>query len=215
MKERRKSARFRVPPGVESTVDGASVRLVDLSAIGARIEHGNRFQGNAATLRVRWQETAIEIPLRVAHSEIVGIDGSRLVYQTGVHFLRCDHVIDGVVTSIISHAQSLDESAAPAALPSQIPPSRTQEAAGDADARNVQFLRDDFDENLPYAQFRRTPSGWRKSYVASPLQPEDGFTISRGAHDFDELQRTFDAADPETRRMMQTALQEQLKISSK
>jgi len=77
--------------------------------------------------------------------------------------------------------------------------------------RQINLLRAESDEHLEYAQFRLTPGGWEKDYVATPAQPEDGFTISRDRQDFDELQRTYEAADDDTRRMMRIALESQLR----
>ena len=45
------------------------------------------------------------------------------------------------------------------------------------------------------------------SWELTPAQPEDGFTVRRDEPDLDELQKTFECADAETRRMMQIALE--------
>jgi hypothetical protein len=58
---------------------------------------------------------------------------------------------------------------------------------------------------------RYRDSRWSKHYTATPQQPDDGLTISRDqAQEIDMLQRTYETADPETRRMMRIAMAAQL-----
>jgi len=104
------------------------------------------------------------------------------------------------------------------ALPSQIGKPLASRAAAqppivdldDSWIRQIGLLRQDPDEQLQYAQFRLTESGWQKDYVSSSAQPVDGFTIRRNRHDFDEMQRTFEVADADTPRMMHIALESEL-----
>jgi hypothetical protein len=141
----------------------------------------------------------------VARSEIVGRRGDKLTYRTGIYFVEPDAAAQGWIASLLQGAQP--QPAAPLQPAAPAPPA---ESFDDTWVRQARLLRDESDDDLPYAQFRLTPSGWQKEYVASPAQPADGFTIPRERHDFHELQRTFEFADPETRRMMQVALESQL-----
>ena len=200
--ERRRAARFAVPPDVEASVSGTPVTLLDLSTIGARIEHEERFSLTAPQLRITWQGQAASIPIRVVRSEIAGRRESRLIYHSGVQFVSMSSDADGVIASILRRPDATPPRPAPPPLP---PP-----AFDDTWIRRVNIFREQSDDDLPFAQFRLTPGGWEKSYVASPWQPEDGFTIRREERDFDELQRTYEVADPETRRMMRIALEAKL-----
>jgi hypothetical protein len=184
---------------VEASVGGIAVRLLDLSAIGARIEHEERFALAAPQLRITWQGRSVSIPVRVARSEIAGRRESRLIYRSGLQFTRSDADAEEVVEAILRSAQ-----------PSEPAQPQDKPSLDDSWIRQVNFLRHDAEDELPFAQFRLTPAGWQKAYVASPLQPDDGFTIPRGERDFDEMQRTYELADPETRRMMRIALEAKL-----
>jgi len=197
--ERRRAPRFAAPAGIDASVGGVPVQVLDLSAIGTLIEHEERFSLAAPQLRITWQGSTVTLPVRVARSEIAGRRESRLIYRSGLHFLSSDPEAEGVVASILQHAQPT-------------PPAQQQAAPSldDSWIRRVNFLRNDIDDDLPYAQFRLTPAGWQKAYVASPMQPDDGFTIPRGDREFAEIQRTYEVADPETRRMMRFALEAKL-----
>jgi hypothetical protein len=214
MQERRGAVRVPLPEEIEATLSGVAVHLVDLSVIGARIEHDGRFSLTAPQLCISWKGTTVTIPVRVARSEIIGRRDGHLVYSSGIQFSTTDPTIDGVVASILRRAEGGDEPAAAApklplaAAPSTMP---TPESFDDSWIRKVNFLNNDLDEdNLRYAEFRLTSHGWEKQYISSPEQPENGFTIRRDDLEFAELQRTFEYADPETRRMMQIALTSKL-----
>ncbi len=211
--ERRGAVRSRISKDVPADVSGVAVRLVDLSLIGARIEHEERFPLVGPRLSIRWQGTTASVALRVARSEIVGQRASSLVYRSGVQFIDIDSAAQGVIASILRDEAS---AAPPAARPpaAVAAPARQAPSLDDTWVRQVRMLRDELDDHLHYAQFRLTEGGWRKEYVATPEQPPDGFTIPRDQPGFDQLQRSFEAADPDTRRMMQIALESQLTAKS-
>lgn len=207
--ERRGAIRSRILQEVPADVSGVAVRLVELSLAGARIEHEERFPLNAPRLSIRWQGLTASVALSVARSEIAGRRESSLIYRTGVEFVDIDSNAQRAIVSILR-----DETAAaplavrtPAAVAATAP---EPPSLDDTWVRQVRLLRDELDEHLRYAQFRLTESGWRKEYVGTPEQPPDGFTIPRDQLEFDQLQRSFEVANPDTRRMMQIALESQL-----
>lgn len=199
--DRRAAPRHLVPEGVTATVSGVPVKLLELSLVGAKVEHRERFTLTAPQLTIRWHGKAMAVPVRAARSQIIGRSDADLIYLTGLAFLEADEAAREVLASILEDPQS------PPTEPADAPPTP---AMDDTFTRQVQLLRYELDDHLPYAQFRLTPQGWEKDYSDDPAQPEDGFTIERERHDFDELQRAFEAADPDTRRMMQVALESQL-----
>jgi hypothetical protein len=200
--DRRAAPRHLVPEGVTATVSGVPVKLLELSLVGAKVEHRERFTLTAPQLTIRWHGKAMAVPVRAARSQIVGRSDADLIYLTGLSFLEADEAAREVLASI------LEDPASPEMPPAAAPP---PPAMDDTFTRKVQLLRNGLDDDhLPYAQFRLTAQGWEKDYSDDPAQPEDGFTIERERHDFDELQRAFEAADPDTRRMMQVALESQL-----
>ena len=213
--DRRGAPRHGVPEDAGAEVDGVSVRLLELSLVGAKVEHHHRFSLASPQLTITWRSNAATVAVRAARSEIVGRQGSRLVYHTGLYFVSLNSITRGLIASILNSGIESSEVAGHAHRPLETaanePEGRSQE---DTWTRRVQLLKQELDEDFPYAQFRLTPTGWQKEYVAEPAQPEDGFTIPRDRYDFHELQRTFEAADAETRRMMQIALETQLSKKS-
>ncbi len=215
------------------TVGGVSARLLELSALGARIEHEGRIPLNAPQMRIAWGGTTVLLTVQIARAEIAGRRGSRLIYQSGVRFKAINDEASSLIASILATADPVpvitepvpavevpaeevgnEAGAGPGVAPPR-PDAPVRAAIGppleDSWTRQVRFFKDDLEEDdLPYAQFRLTPTGWEKNYVASPEQPQDGFTIARNDLDFAELQKTFECADPDTRRMMQIALESKL-----
>ncbi|HEV8435455.1 MAG TPA: hypothetical protein VGR95_18750 [Thermoanaerobaculia bacterium] len=206
--ERRAAPRFAVPEGVTAEVGGVSAKVIELSMVGAKVEHFDRFPLTAPQLSIMWNGQKATVPVRVARSEIVARRGSKLVYHSGLFILSIDSANQGLFASILREGHE------PEPLPVPIPKPPV-ELGEDTWTRKVQFLRHELDDELPYVQFRLTPNGWQKDYVSTHVQPADGFTITRDRRDFDELQRTYEHADPETRRMMQIALESQLQAPVK
>jgi hypothetical protein len=97
--ERRRAPRVALPEAVDATVNDVPVRLLELSAIGARIEHERRFPLEDAELRLEWREATVTLPIRVVRSEIVAS-----VYSTGIEFVALHPVVDRVIASIASWA---------------------------------------------------------------------------------------------------------------
>jgi len=210
--ERRGAPRHAVPEDVVAEVSGVAARLIELSQLGAKVEHHDRFSLTAPHLTMTWRGNAAIVAVRTARSEIVGRQGTRLVYHTGLYFESLNSITRGFISSILNVATSALELRQSPPIRQQPPPAeaRGTTALEDTWTRRVHLLKQELDEDFPYAQFRLTASGWQKEYVTTAEQPEDGFTIPRDRYDFHELQKTYEAADPETRRMMQIALESQL-----
>lgn len=190
-----------MPEDLTAEISGIVVRVVDLSLVGAKVHHTERFPLTSPQLKLRWHGGSATLAARAARSEIVGREQSQLLYSTGLSFGDLDAASRDFIASILDDAPTGPPPAA------ATPPAQTFD---DSWTRQIQFLHDDLDEGLPFARFRLTDNGWQKDYTSTPAQPEDGFTISADRLDFDEMQRTFEAADPDTRRMMQIALTSEL-----
>ena len=206
--DRRRAPRTALPDALQATVNDVPVRLLELSRIGARIEHDQRFPLQFPQLRLQWEGAAVTLPIRVRRSEIVARGEAGLIYQSGIE-LEPNAEAEEMIGAILRWA----EEPAAAAPPTPVPPAPVSRPAASLDdtwTRQVHFLRSDVDDDLPFAQFRLQDGAWTKDYVTSPDQPDDGFTISRDETDFAELQRTYELADPETRRMIRIALQSKL-----
>jgi hypothetical protein len=205
--DRRDAARQLVPADLVAEIEGLQVRVLDLTRIGARVEHEGRFVLTAPQLRLTWRGTTISMRVQVMRSEIIAKAATGFVYRTGLRINSLDEAAEAFVAEILADPNAKPVETEPLPTP---PPPPPPPALDDSWIRQAHFLKQEVEDDLPYAQYRLHASGWQKEYVAEPAQPADGFTIRRGRDDFHELQRAFEAADPETRAMMRIALQTEL-----
>src|SRR5437870_4915765 len=157
--ERRAATRHPVRDDVTAEVSGVAVRLIELSLVGAKVEHQERFALAAPQLRVTWQGTAMTLAVRAARSEIVGRDAAGLVYHTGLYFVSLDSDTQGFIASLLQQPETApaDAETVPAAPPPTAKTLAEPESADDTWTRQVYLLRHEADDDLPYAQFRLTP----------------------------------------------------------
>jgi PilZ domain len=200
-RERRKAERSTLPDPLPVRIGSTTGRIVDLSMIGARVEHEEKLTVGAL---VDLELQGVRFKGRVARSEISGRKGGALVYQSGVHFQELDLATSGAIASILRGGNETQ----PAPEPPVVAPSPALPAKSGGGSM---FLPVDDEETMPYIMLRFRDRRWSKHYTATPQQPDDGLTISRDqAKEIDMLQRTYETADPETRRMMRIAMAAQL-----
>jgi len=207
-RERRQAARSKLTDPLPVRIGLTMGRLVDLSVVGARIEHEEKLTvGSLVDLELQ----GARFKGRVARSEISGRKGGALVYQSGIHFQELDPAASGVIASILRCGEEPKPALAPPSpMPPPMPPPQPQPAAPATGGGNM-FLPVDDEETMPYIMLRYRDKRWSKHYTATPQQPDEGLTISRDqAKEIDMLQRTYETADPETRRMMRIAMAAQL-----
>ena len=199
-RERRQAARSKLPEPLPVRIGAMGGRIIDLSSVGARVEHDEKLTvGAVVEIDLQWQGERVRFKGKVARSEISGRKGGALVYQSGIHFPELDANAGGVIAAILR-----GEEKPQAAAPPPVPPSPAKSGGS-------MFLPVDDEETMPYIMLRFRENRWSKHYTATPQQPEDGLTISRDqAKEIDMLQRTYETADPETRRMMRIAMAAQL-----
>ena len=189
-RERRHAARSKLAEPIAVRIGALSGRIIDLSMAGARVEHEEKLTVGAL---VELDLQGTKVKGRVARSEISGRKGGALVYQSGIHFPELDAAASRAIAALLGG----DEKPAPAPAP----PAPASASGGSM------FLPVDDEETMPYIMLRFRERRWSKHYTATPQQPEDGLTISRDqAKEIDMLQRTYETADPDTRRMMRIAM---------
>jgi hypothetical protein len=199
-RERRKAERTTLAEPLLVRIGATSGRIIDLSLVGARVEHEEKLTVGAM---VDLELQGARFKGRVARSEISGRKGGTLVYQSGIQFTELDATVSGVIASILRGKE--EEAAPPPAPPPPAAPAPSAPGGG-----NMFFAVDD-EETMPYIMLRFRENRWSKHYTATPQQPDEGLTISRDqANEIDMLQRTYETADPETRRMMRIAMAAQL-----
>ncbi len=120
--ERRRAARVALPEAVHATVNDVPVRVLDLSALGARLEHERRFALDAPELRLEWRAATVTLAIRAVRSEIVTDGASAPRYRTGIEFAALHPVVDRVIASIASWAELELSKAPPAAKPAPAAP---------------------------------------------------------------------------------------------
>jgi len=206
-RERRKASRSTLPDPLPVRIGSMSGRVVDLSMVGARVEHEEKLTvGSVVDLELQ----GTRFKGRVARSEISGRKGGALIYQSGIHFSELDPAVSGMIASILRVGEE-PKAAEPAPAPAPAPTAPVPSAAKPATGGGSMFFTADDEETMPYIMLRFRENRWSKHYTATPQQPDDGLTISRDqAKEIDMLQRTYETADPETRRMMRIAMAAQL-----
>src|SRR5216110_1034369 len=71
MIDRRGAPRHPVPADVTADVSGIAARLIELSLVGAKVEHHDRFALTSSQLTIVWRGNLASIAVRAARSEIV------------------------------------------------------------------------------------------------------------------------------------------------
>src|SRR4051795_5427064 len=108
-RERRQAERSKLPEPLPVRIGVTAGRLLDLSMIGARVEHEEKLTvGSMVDLELQ----GVRFKGRVARSEISGRKGGALVYQSGIHFSELTPEASGVIASIL-RPQSTDVQPAP------------------------------------------------------------------------------------------------------
>lgn len=181
--ERRHFQRLTLLEPLDAWFGDFSVRLIDVSATGALIEHEDEPipAGARALLRFYWRGEEVEVMAETARNE----DN-----RAGLRFLDDSEVLRRLIT--ISAREMLGALEA--------------NARGDREANLIG------DETLtaawrrPAAGFVRWvlgANGWQSERCSEPTQPADGFTIAAGEPDDQValLCRTYESGDTEARRL--------------
>ena len=181
--ERRAYQRLTLAEPLDGWFGDFFVRLVDVSASGAQIEHDEPIPAEArALLRFYWRGDEVEILAETARH----IHTNRL----GVRFLEeSDALRMLIATSAAEVLRALEAN-----------------ARGDREANIVG------DETLTsawrthatgYIRWELIDGHWTPHRAYEPHQPENGFTISasEGDEQVDMLRRTYETGDAEARRL--------------
>lgn len=179
--ERRASQRLTLRQPLDGWFGDYAVRLVDVSASGAQLEHEEPIPEEAhGLLRFWWRGEELEILARTA----------RTIHEkcTAVEFAEDSPTLNAQIA--VSAAELL--------------------RASEANARGDRAANVIGDETLTAASrtllsgfisWTLTPDGWKANLAPDPTQPSDGFTISASVpeHEVEMLRRTYEAGDAESR----------------
>ena len=204
MDQKRNAERLPLPTPFDAVAGDRAVRIVEISLIGCRIEHVGRLPiGGATVLEFQWNDQDIRVPAAISRSKMLGFAPGGERYESGLRFAV------SVETAPEQLKQILDAfvEKSPVAPPLH---------------EKVPFLRwyDDVDE--PEPELEPEPeyvecsllneTTWERRRVCDPRQPREGFTTIPPEND-EELEllcRTYQYADPETRKLIRLTLELQI-----
>lgn len=181
--ERRAYQRLTLVEPLDAWFGDFAVRLVDVSASGAQIEHDEPIPSDArGLLRFWWRGAEMEILAKTA----------RAIHEnlTGLRFLEESHLLKDQIASSAGEVLR--------ALEANAMGDRTSNVIGDetltAASRNLA---------TGFVRWTLADGGWNGQASRDPRQPEHGFTISAGEPDDDVamLRRTYETGDAESRRL--------------
>lgn len=180
--ERRQFQRLALTQPLDAWFGDYSVRLIDVSATGAQIEHDEPLPDDArALLRFWWRGQELEVMAETARTDEV---------RSGLRFTEENELLYGL----------LAESAKEMLLALEA------NARGDREANVIGDETITSAWRQPATGFIRwifSAAGWKKERSLLPDQPADGFTIAAGEPD-DQVQllcRTYEVGDTEARRL--------------
>lgn len=237
--QKRNAERLPLDSPILATVNGLTATILELSAIGCKIEHHEKLSiGGVANLRFRWENETIEIRARVARMQLRSMTAAGMVYESGLKFADSLAEAPDVIRYIVASLAKED-------LPPQIapvvhtPPEPALEIEvdepeeADIDVGSVGTpasaleVDDDFDY-VPFDEFedidlsgpprrvvgeyiecRMDEQGrWHRRKVDAPVQPTEGFiTTPQDDAELDMLCKTYEYADPDTRRLIRISLE--------
>ncbi len=181
--ERRAYQRLTLSEPLDGWFGDYAVRLVDVSASGAQIEHDDPIPSDArGLLRFYWRGEEVEILAQTARQ----IHASRV----GLRFLEENETLRALIA--MSAADVL--------------------RALEANARGDRAANVVGDETLTsawrslatgYVRWELADGHWTPHYAREPHQPENGFTISASEPDeqVEMLRRTYETGDAEARKL--------------
>lgn len=219
----RRVQRIHLAQPIVARLGAWKVVLVDLSILGARVEHqAPLVTGSHARLVFVWDGQEIVAECRIARSRLerfsVGADGMT-VYHSGLEFDAVDkeatQALKQMIGAFISRALEEQKLNARGILPQHDPTrmpifrrggqisanqSDMAEAAGESLLPTARLLKDS-----GYVCHQLEGSRWRKKRTHDPAQPHEGFTISalEEASQVDLLCDAYKRSDRDGRRLIQ------------
>ena len=180
--ERRHFQRLSLVEPVDAWFGDFSVRLIDVSATGAQIEHDEPLPDDArALLRFWWRGQELEVMAETARKDDV---------RSGLRFTEENEALCALIAdSALEMLRALEAN-----------------ARGDREANVVGEETITSAWRRPATGFVRwifSAAGWKTERSLLPDQPPDGFTIAAGEAD-DQVQllcRTYEGGDTEARRL--------------
>lgn len=181
--ERRQFQRLTLTEPLDGWFGDYAIRLVDVSATGALIEHDEEIEvSSRALLRFWWRGEEVEITAEIVrHAD----------HQAGLHFVEESETLRALIATSASEMLLALEANARGDRDANIVGDETITSAWGA--RSIGYVRWIFNED----------GSWRSERALLPDQPEDGFTIaaSEAQEQVALLRSTYESGDEESRRL--------------
>lgn len=183
MDDRRVYQRLHLTRPLEGRFGQTAVRIIDVSATGALIEHDGLIPVRAKrTLQFTWREERVKVKAEVIRSS---------AQETGLRFIAEDATLLRLI------AESAEEVLR--AQQANMEGQREANVVGDETLTSASAgLR-----GSGYIVWTFDAEGWKKRRALLPDQPDDGFTVA-AAEPVDQvelLKKTWEGGDEEARRM--------------
>ena len=181
--ERRQYQRLTLSEPLDGWFGDYPVRLVDVSATGALIEHDDTIEEESrALLRFFWRGAEVEITAETVR---------RSDHRTGLHFTEENETLrDLIATSATEMLRALEANA------------RGDRAANVVGEETITSAW--ASKSIGFVRWIFTAEGtWRSERALLPDQPEDGFTIAAAEADDQVmlLRKTYESGNDESRRL--------------
>lgn len=218
----RRVQRIHLAQPLVARLGATPVVLVDLSLLGARVEHHTPLPaGGASRLYFRWESHDIEAHCRIVRSRLerfsVGADGLT-VFHSGLEFQSMEGesraALKLMLASFIARALEEQKLNARGILPqhdlAKMPIFRhggmltanQKDVAAALGGSALPLSR--MAKDSGYVSYLLEGRHWRKKRTHDPVQPHDGFTISANEEDgqAELLCEAYEMSDREGRRMI-------------
>ena len=179
-----------MPKPVPASFGGFDAKLLEVSLVGALIEHTDRIAPKSRLpLRFKWRSDVVRLDATVIRSEMRSA-GGKAVYVSGISFCDSPEEAPAVIRQVVDF---LTPKAAPPPEETALPPAEEVEEVEEAEELSADFL-----------QCTLAGGQWTRVYVAQPEQPKEGFTIPVPSNEAeaDVLCRMYERSDPAKRQAM-------------
>jgi len=218
----RRVQRVRLAPPLIARLGAAQVVLVDISVMGARIEHHMSLTaGSRARLAFSWGDEEIQAECRIVRSRLerfsVGSDGLT-IYHSGLEFEEADTEAKAKLKEMIARfiTRALEEQKlnARGVLPPSVDNMPIFRYGGQLTANQKDVSEAIGESALPtsrvaketgYICYHLENNTWKRKRTQDPGQPMEGFTISalEDKTQADLLCEAYQKSDREGRKMIQ------------
>ena len=181
--DRRVYQRLHLTRPIEGRFGKTAVRIIDVSATGALIEHERAMPVRARrTLQFTWRDQLVKVKAEVIRSSD---------QESGLRFIAEDATLSRLIAESAEEVLRAQEA--------NMEGQRAANVVGDETLTSASAgLR-----GSGYTVWTLAEDGWKKRRALLPDQPEDGFTVA-AAEPVDQvelLKKTWENGDEEARRM--------------